>query len=95
VLSEFAQQLLLAYPHEAARAFTPLVSLVEELIDATAEAGVLRPGLDRRRLGGVLIQVAAFNAFASTISSQPVRADGADSAEAVWELILHGMGISP
>ncbi len=95
VLSEFAQQLLLAYPHEAARAFMPLVSLVEELIDATAEAGVLRPGLDRRRLGGVLLQVAAFNAFASTISSQPVRTDGADSAEEVWELILHGMGISP
>jgi AcrR family transcriptional regulator len=95
VLSEFAQQLLLAHPDEAARAFMPLVSLVEELIDATAEAGVLRPGLDHRRLGGVLLQVAAFNAFASTISSQPVRADGVDSAEAVWELVLHGMGISP
>ncbi len=95
VLSEFAQQLLLAHPHEAARAFMPLVSLLEELIDAAAEAGLLRQGLDHRRLGGFLLQVAAFNAFASTIGSQPIRADGLDSAEAVWELVLHGMGISP
>jgi AcrR family transcriptional regulator len=95
VLSEFAQQLLLAYPDEAARAFMPLMSLLEELIDAASRAGLLRPGLDPRQLGGVLLQVAAFNAFASTISSQSVRSDGVDSAEAVWELVLNGMVIAP
>ena len=43
---EFGQQLLTSHPDEAARAFAPLVVLLEDLLAAAAAAGDLRPGLD-------------------------------------------------
>ncbi len=39
-LAEFAQQLLTAQPDEAARAFAPLVTLFEGVLDEAQEAGV-------------------------------------------------------
>ena len=51
-MAEFAQQLLTEHPKEAARAFAPLVSLFEEVLDEAAAAGVVRaralPQPDRR-----------------------------------------------
>ena len=50
VMAEFAQQLLTEHPKEAARVFSPLVSLFEELLEEAAAAGVPSdPGSARAR----------------------------------------------
>jgi AcrR family transcriptional regulator len=87
-IAEFAQQLLTEHPREAAQAFGPLVSLLEELLDDAATAGVLRDDVNFRRIAGILLQEIMFNAFASTISGTPVREGGADD---LWDLVLHGI----
>ena len=45
VMAEFCHQLLTSHQAEASRAFVPLVSLLENVLDEAAEAGVVRPGL--------------------------------------------------
>jgi len=87
----FAQQLLTEHPQEASRAYVPLVSLLEELLDDAAEAGDIRPGLPHRQISGVIIQAISFNAFSATISgsSRPV---GGAAAEELWALLMHGIG---
>lgn len=92
VLVEFAQQLLTAHPVEAARAFMPLVTLFEEILDAAADAGAIRTDLDRRRITGVALEAIMFNAFSATIAGAPVHPDGADAAEELWDLLFNGLG---
>jgi AcrR family transcriptional regulator len=92
VLVEFAQQLLTAHPAEAARAFVPLVALLEEILDAAAGAGAIRPTLDRRRVAGVALEAIMFNAFSATIAGAPLQADTAAAAEELWDLLFHGLG---
>ena len=41
-----------------------------ELLDDADGGGRLRPGLDRRRITGVVLQATMFNAFAATISGR-------------------------
>lgn len=94
-MAEFAQQLLTEHPEEAARAFVPLLSLFEELLDEAASAGAIRPGLSHSQIAGVALQAIMFNAFASTISGSYARADEDASAEGLWELLLHGIGTEP
>jgi AcrR family transcriptional regulator len=91
-MGAFAQQLLTEHPKEACRAYVPLVSLLEELLDEAAEAGAIRPGLPHRWIAGVLIQAISFNAFAATISGSSVRDRGGD--EDLWDLLVHGIGTS-
>ena len=91
ILGEFAQQLLTEHPKEAARAFVPLVTLLEEVLDNAAAAGVIRPDVNNRRIAGVVLQAVMFNAFATTISGAP-RGEGGDPAEELWTLLLHGLG---
>jgi AcrR family transcriptional regulator len=87
VLVEFAQQLLTSHPQEAANAFAPVVELLDRLLDEADAAGVLRPGLDRRRIVGVVLQATMFNSFASVISASPAGAGD----EALFDLLLHGI----
>jgi AcrR family transcriptional regulator len=91
-MAEFAQQLLTSHPQEAARAFTPLVSLFVELLDDAAAAGVIRSGLQHARLAGVVLQAIMFNAFAGIISGDAARSD--DDAENLFDLLLVGIGTS-
>jgi len=91
-MAEFGQQLLTERPKEASRAFVPVVSLFEQLLDEAAAAGVIRPGLHHRHVAGVLLQAIMFNAFAATISGSSIRPDGNEAAEELWVLILHGIG---
>lgn len=91
-MAEFAQQLLTEYPEEAARAFVPLLSLLEELLDEAATAGLLRRGLAHGQIAGVALQAIMFNAFASTISRSGTRSGGDADAEGLWDLFLHGVG---
>jgi AcrR family transcriptional regulator len=94
-MSEFAQQLLTDHPKEASGAFVPLVTLLEDVLDAAAEAGAIRPGLRHRRIAGVMLQAIMFNAFSATISGSSVRPDGGDAAEELWDLLFHGIGLAP
>jgi AcrR family transcriptional regulator len=87
-IAGFAQQLLTEHPKEAALAFGPLITQLEQILRDAAAAGALREGLDHRRIAGVLLQAIMFNAFATTISGIPVG-DGGD--EALWDLALHGI----
>lgn len=91
VMVEFAQQLLTAHPTEAARAFAPLVSLFETVLDEAATAGVLREGLDRRSIAGTVLEVIMFNAFSSTIGGASVKRRSADAAEELWDLVFRGV----
>ena len=89
---EFAQQLLTSHPKEAARAFAPLVVMLEQLLADAAASGDLRPGLDHRRIAGVALQAIMFNAFAATISGS-LPADGDTAPETLWTLLMHGIGV--
>lgn len=86
-IAEFAQQLLTDHPREAAKAFGPLVDLLESVLEGAVASGQLRGNLDHRRLAGVLLNEIMFNAFASTISGSSLR----EGPEDLWELVLHGI----
>jgi AcrR family transcriptional regulator len=89
---EFAQQLLTSHPKEAARAFAPLVVLLEGLLTEAAAAGDIRPGLDHRRIAGVVLQATMFNAFSAAISGSSSLLDGDTEPETLWDLLLRGVG---
>lgn len=89
---EFAQQLLTSHPKEAAQAFAPLVVMLEGLLVDAATAGAIRAGLDHRRIAGVVLQATMFNSFAAAISGSSARADGDVESDALWELLLGGIG---
>jgi AcrR family transcriptional regulator len=92
-MAEFAQQLLTAHPKEASRAFIPVVTLLEDVLDQAAAAGVIRP-VHNRRMAGVILQAVMFNSFAATISGTPL--DVADAAaDELWQLVLHGIAVDP
>ena len=67
-MAEFAQQLLTAHPKEASRAFVPLVTLFEEVLDDAARAGAIQSDLPHTRIAGVVLQAIMFNYFATTIT---------------------------
>jgi AcrR family transcriptional regulator len=91
-MSEFAQQLLTSHPEEAARAFTPLVTLLTELLDEAEAGGVIRAELQHGRIAGVVLQAIMFNAFATTISGAAGRQPGPAAAEELWDVIFRGIG---
>ena len=91
-LAEFAQQLMTAHPREATRAFGPLVSLFDEVLDEAVAAGAVRGDLSRRRIAGVVLEAIMFNAFSTTIGGSAHEPGGGDPAEELWDLLLHGVG---
>ena len=92
--STFAQQLLTDHPKEAARAFTPIVSLFREVLDAAAAAGVIRGELHHDRIAGIVLEAVMFNAFSFTISGASLRSGEDEAAEELWELVFYGIGAS-
>jgi AcrR family transcriptional regulator len=91
VMAEFAQQLLTTHPKEASRAFVPLVSLFDEVLDEASAAGVVRPGVSGDGIAGVVLQAVMFNAFARTISGSTARRSPEDVAEELWQFVLNGI----
>ncbi len=91
VMAEFAWQLLTEHPQQAARAFVPLVTMVEELLAKAASAGAVRADFLSGRLTGVVLQSIMFNAFSSTIGGAGMKADDG-AAEELWGLIYRGIG---
>ena len=92
VLADFAQRLLTEHPKEAAQAFTPLVSLLREVLDDAGGAGALRGDLRHDHVAGIILQAIMFNTFSSTISGAPVRSADDEAAEGLWELVFYGIG---
>ncbi len=91
-LAEFAQQLLTAQPAEAARAFSPLVTLFEGVLEEAEAAGVTRAGVPRRRVAGVVLEAIMFNAFSTTIGwADAAGTKVEDAAEELWDLIFNGI----
>ena len=88
---EFAQLLLTSHPREAAHAFAPLVEMLEGLLADAISAGAVRADLDVRRVAGTVLQATMFNAVADAISGPPAL-DGELGAEALWDLLLRGIG---
>jgi AcrR family transcriptional regulator len=91
VYVDFAQQLLTSHPAEAARAFTPIVTLFGEVLEEAAAAGVVRPGLRQGPIAGIVLEAIMFNAFSATIGGSSGKAK-TDPAEELWGFILHGIG---
>jgi AcrR family transcriptional regulator len=92
VMSEFAFGLLTEHPKEASRAFSALVVMFEELLEAAAAAGAVRSDLRPDRTAGVVLEAVMFNAFSSTIGGSSVRSDGLAAAEDLWNLVFYGIG---
>ncbi len=93
MMVDFAQQLLTSHPTEAAVAFSPLVSLLNEVLDEAEAAGSIRAGLQRSPFAGIVLEAIMFNAFSATIGGGTAHAGDADPAEGLWDLILHGVGV--
>jgi AcrR family transcriptional regulator len=91
-MAEFAQQLLTEHPKEAARVFSPLVSVFEEVLEEATTSGAVRPGLRRGPIVGIVLEAIMFNTFSATIGGLSLRSDDGDPAEDLWSLILHGIG---
>jgi AcrR family transcriptional regulator len=94
VMAEFCHQLLTAHQTEASRAFVPLVTLLEKVLDEAAEAGVVRSGLDHSEVAGVILSTIMFNAaYAHTISGNEGTRDrdGDHAAAQLWEFLSAGI----
>lgn len=95
VMADFAQQLLTAHPKEAARAFVPLVSLFREVLDQAVAAGVVRADVAAETVTGVVLEAIMFNPFSTVIAGVSPRADEAERAEQLWDLVFLGVASGP
>jgi AcrR family transcriptional regulator len=89
-MAEFAQQLLTEYPKEAARVFSPLVALFEQVLDEATAAGAVRAA--RGPIVGVVLEAIMFNSFSQTIGGMSARTQRDGTAEDLWDLIINGIG---
>jgi AcrR family transcriptional regulator len=91
VMAEFSHELLTAHQDEAARAFVPLVTLLEKVVADAVDAGVVRAGLAYDDAAGFVLSTIMFNAtYASTISGLKTH-DPAQAADGMWQFISAGV----
>jgi AcrR family transcriptional regulator len=91
VMAEFSHELLTAHQDEAARAFVPLVTLLEKVVGDAVDAGVVRAGLEYDDAAGFILSTIMFNAtYASTISGLKAH-DPAEAADGMWQFISAGV----
>jgi AcrR family transcriptional regulator len=96
VMAEFCHQLLTAHQAEASRAFVPLVTLLEKVLDQAAESGDIRSGLDHAEVAGVILSTIMFNAaYAQTISGNEEPANGERAAAQLWDFLSGGILARP
>jgi AcrR family transcriptional regulator len=87
LFTDFAPRLLVSHPSEVKIAYAPLLALLTELMDEAAEAGLLREGLNRRRIAAMTMQTVMFVAQSSggdDTAANPI------TAEEVWDFCAHG-----
>jgi AcrR family transcriptional regulator len=91
VMAEFSHELLTAHQDEAARAFVPLVTLLEKVVADAVDAGEVRAGLDYDDAAGFILSTIMFNAtYASTISGLKAH-DPQEAADGMWQFISTGV----
>jgi AcrR family transcriptional regulator len=96
VMAEFCHQLLTAHQAEASRAFVPLVTLLQTVLDDALEAGIIRAGLDHAEVAGVILSTIMFNAaYAQTISGNEGATDGDHAATQLWDFLSGGIVTRP
>ncbi|MDT5250091.1 MAG: hypothetical protein QOE04_5635 [Mycobacterium sp.] len=87
LFTDFAPRLLVSHPSEVKIAHAPLVALLTELMEEASAAGVLRAGLNPRRIAAMTMQTVMFVAQSSgsdDITVKPI------SAEEVWDFCANG-----
>ena len=89
LLTDFAPRLLVSHPAEVRVAFTPLLTLLTQLVEAADEAGELRPGVNARRVAAMTMQTVMFVAQSSAESDDPAMHP--ITAEEVWDFCAHGL----
>ena len=91
VMAEFSHELLTSHQDEAARAFVPLVTLLEKVVADAVDAGEVRAGLAYDDAAGFILSTIMFNAtYASTISGLKPH-DPAQAADGMWQFISAGV----
>ena len=91
VLVEFAQQLLTDHPAEAAAGVRAARRAVRGA-PRRGRCGRRHPcRAHRSHVAGVVLEAIMFNAFSATIAGVSVRANAADAAEELWDLVFHGL----
>jgi AcrR family transcriptional regulator len=84
-----ALRLLVSHPNEMRVANAPLLALFTELMTDLEEAGVLREGLEPRRVAALTVQTVMFNAQSSGhTGSHPITADE------IWDFCAQGFTLS-
>jgi AcrR family transcriptional regulator len=92
VMAEFCHQLLTGHKTDASRAFVPLVSQLEKVLEEGVEAGVVRSGLDHDEVAGIILSTIMFNAaYGPTISGTGEPRDGEQTAGQLWEILSSGL----
>jgi AcrR family transcriptional regulator len=92
VMAEFCHQLLTAHQAEASRAFVPLVTLLEKVLEESVATGVVRPGLEHEDAAGAILSTIMFNAaYAPTISGTSEPRDRDQGADQMWEFVSAGI----
>jgi AcrR family transcriptional regulator len=87
LFTDFAPRLLVSHPSEVKIAHAPLVALLTELMEEASAAGVLRAGLNPRRIAAMTMQTVMFVAQSSgsdDIAIKPI------SADEVWDFCANG-----
>ncbi|WP_239651157.1 TetR/AcrR family transcriptional regulator [Mycobacterium sp. UM_Kg27] len=89
LFTDFAPRLLVSHPTEVRVAFTPLLTLLTELMEAADAAGELREGVNARRMAAMIMQTVMFVAQSSAESEDP--AAHPITADEVWDFCAHGL----
>lgn len=89
LFTDFAPRSLVTHPTEVRVAFTPLLGMLTDLMEAAAEAGELRPEVNARRMAAMTMQTVMFVAQSSTDSDDP--AAHPITADEVWDFCAHGL----
>jgi AcrR family transcriptional regulator len=87
LFTDFAPRLLVSHPSEVKIAHAPLVALLTELMEEASEAGVLRDGVNPKRMAAMTMQTVMFVAQSSGSDDATIKPI---SAEEVWEFCAHG-----
>lgn len=89
LFTDFAPRLLVSHPTEVRVAFTPLLTLLTELMEAADAAGELRKGVNARRMAAMVMQTVMFVAQSSAESDDP--ATHPITADELWDFCAHGL----
>jgi AcrR family transcriptional regulator len=88
LFTDFAPRLLVTHPAEVKVANAPLIALLTELMEAAAEAGELRDGINPKRVAAITMQtvmlIAQYSGGTDDATVHPITADE------VWDFCSRG-----